>query len=55
MKTNSDRREIARFKDFLRSVADGKSEREAYAEKYGEVIFEAEGTSDEPRNQDKTR
>lgn len=39
--TEEDRREMAQFEKFLRTVADGKSQQEAYAETYGEVVYES--------------
>lgn len=40
--TKEDRAEIAKFGEFLRDVDAGKDQRTAYAEHYGEVVFEAE-------------
>lgn len=36
-----DREELLKFEQFIKAKASGKTEREAYAEVYGEVVFDA--------------
>jgi len=46
--SRADREEIERFKDFLSLVHTGKSQPDAYADLYGEVVFEAPAVPEKP-------